>query len=134
MIFRPAIYALTYVLTALGAVLLVVLMIYLTGINISSAAMQFLPVVVAAMVEGHHLGKSGAPQPSNGAMWRAAVAMTGMAAGLLLMWTWGQLMTAGQVVSSQMLFIIGLMVFAYLIANRWFFQLGFRSGAADRAG
>lgn len=132
MIFRPGFYALTYLLTALAGVFLVVLMIQLTGVNLSSAAVQFLPVMFAAILEGQRYAKTGAAEPGSAAMWRAAIAMTGMATGLLLLWSWLQLMQVGQMVNTAILMRLGLMVLVYLVANRWFYQIGFRAAARER--
>ena len=134
MIFRPGFYVLIYVLTALGGVAVTTVLGQITGATVSPASIQFLPALFAAMIEGQRYGKSGAEAPGQAALWRAAIAMTGMATGLLLMWTWAVLTLSGEMVNGDTLFRIALMVFAYLVINRWIYQLGYRAGVRDQGG
>jgi hypothetical protein len=121
-------------LTALGGVAVTTVLGQITGATVSQASIQFLPALFAAMIEGQRYGKLGAEAPGQAALWRAAIAMTGMATGLLLMWTWAVLTLSGEMVNGDTLFRIALMVFAYLVINRWIYQLGYRAGVRDQGG
>ncbi|MEM1272687.1 MAG: ABZJ_00895 family protein [Pseudomonadota bacterium] len=129
MIWSPARYAATFVLTALGAIILIALVIMATGINLGSAAVQFIPAIFAAMIEGQRYAKSGADAPSGPAMWRAAAAMTGIATGLLMLWTWTQLTLGGLAITGTMLVQVVALGILYFFANRWFFQMGYNAGS-----
>ncbi|MEM9320374.1 MAG: ABZJ_00895 family protein [Pseudomonadota bacterium] len=122
----------TFVLVALGAVFVITLLIMAAGINISSAAVQLIPAIAAAMIEGQRHAKSGAELPSKGQIWRAAFAMTGMAMGLFLFWSGLQFMQMPADIRDTAVpaILVASAVFlpVYLFANWWFYKVGFQSG------
>lgn len=86
MIFRPK----NYLFVLVGASLLIALIAYLVeryaGHDIQSAGSSFVPMLVAAMLEGQHYAKSAGSAPAKSEMWRGACQMTGIAMLMSIVW------------------------------------------------
>lgn len=140
MIWRPRRYLGVFVAGIVGLSLLSGLAFWLFGWNVSSAAVHIVPAVVAAMVEGQRHARTGALEPGEAVLWRAAIAMTGIAGAALIAVTALQFLLSGMlgavvaVLPMRVLVQLGLIVLVYLAINRWFYVAGFRAAARTEGG
>lgn len=128
MIFDLRRYAIVYALTALVGTIVFIGLGLAFGGDGTSGFLPVIPVMVASMVEGQKHAKSGAELPSNAKMWRAALIMSCLSAGLLLMWVGLRPRLIPPSLGPLMILVlIPIFALLYIPANRWFYQMGFKS-------
>ncbi|MBF9034874.1 hypothetical protein HKCCE2091_11540 [Rhodobacterales bacterium HKCCE2091] len=129
----PARYAGVFILALVGLTVLRYLVLRFTEYGISAAALQAVPPMVAAQVEGQRLARRMNPLPGGGAMWRAALGMTGLAGAILVGWTLlGTLLIPGLAdafLAAPLMIAIVLAVYLalFLPLNRFFLGLAARA-------
>ncbi|WP_300033730.1 ABZJ_00895 family protein [uncultured Roseobacter sp.] len=76
--FRPIRFCLTLLISLLALYGMARLLFLLAGFPVSLSPAPFACIVIAALLEGHHYGKSNKKRPSRDATWVAAISMTAM--------------------------------------------------------
>ncbi|MBF9030805.1 hypothetical protein HKCCE3408_10415 [Rhodobacterales bacterium HKCCE3408] len=133
MIWSPKRYALVYVGTLIALVVLSAVLTALTGINFGSAAVPLIPVFAAAMVEGQRHARIVTEMPPGGEIWRAALPMSAVALGGLVVWNAIILalnpvaMAAMRANPSVMIGVFAVYAALFIPLNRMFWATGFKS-------